>query len=64
MLPCRKAATKIIFSGKAIRNSNGALSINLPFGESSVMPVDEYLITVEGPINSKRSTYNKIVISL
>ena len=63
MLPSKKVATKIIFSGKAVRNSNGALSIALPHKESSIMPTDEYLVTVEGPINSKRSAYNKIVIS-
>lgn len=64
MIPTKKATTEIIFSGKLRKNSNGSYIIQLPFEESQNMTGDEYLVTVKGPINSKRTAYNKIVISL
>lgn len=64
MIPAKVMTTKVIFTGKPRLDSNGCLTVSLPKEESKRMTQDEYLITVEGPINEKRTSYNRVVISL
>lgn len=65
MIPAKKANMKIIFSGKCRMDSNKCAMFSLPSEESKEFNIgDEYLITIEGPINRKRTGYNRTVISL
>lgn len=65
MIVEKKANREILFTGKMTKNSNGCASISLPFEESKDIDLlAEYLIVIKGPINEKRTAYNRIVISL
>lgn len=65
MIVQKKANSEILFTGKLTKNSNGCATITLPFEESKDIDMTaEYLIVIRGPINEKRSAYNRIVISL
>lgn len=64
MIAAKVMTTKLVFTGKPRMDSNGILVFSLPAEESKRMPQDEYLITIEGPINEKRTSYNRIVMSL
>lgn len=65
MLPAKRMNMKIVFTGKPRFDSNGCLTISLPKEESKkIAQTDEFLITVEGPINEKRTSYNRVVISI
>ena len=64
MIPARKANAKIFFTGMFRDGQDGSKIITLPREESKHLSGGEYLVTIEGPINEKRTSYNRVVISL
>lgn len=65
IIAATKVQEKIIFTQKGRLDQNKCLTFSVPSEESKQMSVNgEYLVTVEGPINAKRTAYNRIVLSL